>query len=160
MNILSSVAVSSWIWWMAILLSQSQGVCQQYLKSEWLAGGLVLLKLGLLEGLSLQYENWENHTPIICRSIFTYYCREKVGASGTRVPKGEFRPRIERIQLSLSLWIRTKVNITFLWLYARPRGAAGIDHKMVQAETPAANFYHRQVTVSYTHLTLPTMCVV
>ena len=141
MNILSSVAVSSWIWWMAILLSQSQEVCQQYLKSEWLAGGLMLLKLGLLEGLSLQYENWQNHTPIKCCSIFTSYYREKVGASGTRVPKGEFRPRIESIQLSLSLWIRTKVNITFLWLYARPRGAAGIDHKMVQAETPAANFY-------------------
>ena len=99
MNILSSVAVSSWIWWMAILLSQSQGVCQQYLKSEWLAGGLMLLKLGLLEGLSLQYENWQNHTPIKCCSIFTSYYREKVGASGTRVPKGEFRPRIESIQL-------------------------------------------------------------
>ena len=42
---------------MAILLYQSQGVCQQYLKSEGLAGGLVLLELGLLEGLSLQYEN-------------------------------------------------------------------------------------------------------
>ena len=132
MNILSSVAVSSWIWWMAILLSQSQEVCQQYLKSEWLAGGLMLLKLGLLEGLSLQYENWQNHTPIKCCSIFTSYYREKVGASGTRVPKREIRPRIESIQLSLSLWIRTKVNITFLWLYARSRGAAGIDHKMAK----------------------------
>ena len=134
MNILSSVAVSSWIWWMAILLSQSQGVCQQYLKSEWLAGGLMLLKLGLLEGLSLQYENWQNHTPIKCCSIFTSYYREKVGASGTRVPKREIRPRIESIQLSLSLWIRTKVNITFLWLYARSRGAAGIDHKMAKGQ--------------------------
>jgi len=67
---------------MAILLSQSQGVCQQYL---------------VLQGESRR--EWNQ------------------GAK-------------ERVQ-------------TFLWLYARPRGAAGIDYKMVQAETPAANFLLR-----------------
>ena len=159
MNILSSVAVSSWIWWMAILLSQSQEVCQQYLKSEWLAGGLMLLKLGLLEGLSLQYENWQNHTPIKCCSIFTSYYREKVGASGTRVPKGEFRPRIESIQLSLSLWIRTKVNITFCgcmrdqealqelttrWSRQRPQPPIFCS-EILSKTWVNSHFYHRQV---------------
>jgi len=64
---------------MAILLSQSQGVCQQYLV-------------------------WQGESR----------CEWNQGAKG-------------RVQ-------------TFLWLYARSRGASGIDHKMAQGQ--ATTIFH------------------